>query len=566
MLTLFTSISAGVIAGGAIVIPVNQSIPTISIDDYLAVGHQLTANPGTWTGTPSLSYIWFRGVTSVGSGSTYEIQAGDIGSTLMVREVDSVSDTFAVSDASSTIPSNDTSWSISFDTVVDMLDGATFNAVFGTTSIPVTWSIPSGAGMYLVSPPTEEITLPYSLTIGSEDMDVTFKVIAADGITFEDINLYVHVLSQGDQEQTTIVTNADTDGDLDSKYFVIYDNSNRPWAVYYNRGPIAEETTVECVASVNGSLHGSHFRIYGVENAPHAVVMDCGEIISAYEKLKFDFTGLTVSDFITGMYGKYVLVNDYEVTYCFWFNTGTEIEPFAVANYYVEVDASGPIPDIIDNLSTAIDAIGYTQTALENNSELYMQYDLDTAIANVPAQPGFPGVVTIITEGQVGRPPASTFAVGGVTNIYVSITDNATAGEVASAIQMATSMYFSVSTPGNMQQVHFINNYQGEVSNAYDVNTNFIISIDVAGRNNAPAPVGFYDTIPIGYLPNDSAATIAALTSIAINSLASDWSVTDPMAGDSFGITNTAYTAITDAYDYNTGFYMTTTWQGADPA
>jgi hypothetical protein len=75
------------------VAPVNTAVPTIS--GALTVGQPLTANTGTWTGTPppTFAYQWQR-CDGAGSncldiagaaGTTYVLQAADVGGTLRVR-------------------------------------------------------------------------------------------------------------------------------------------------------------------------------------------------------------------------------------------------------------------------------------------------------------------------------------------------------------------------------------------------------------------------------------------------------------------------------------------------
>lgn len=68
--------------------PTNTAPPTIS--GTTQQGQQLTADPGTWTGSPTYSYQW-RDCTSTGctnipgaTGSTYTLQASDVGDTVDV--------------------------------------------------------------------------------------------------------------------------------------------------------------------------------------------------------------------------------------------------------------------------------------------------------------------------------------------------------------------------------------------------------------------------------------------------------------------------------------------------
>jgi len=84
--------SAGAEARSA-ALPSNTSPPTVS--GTAVVGETLTADPGSWTGTPPISYAyaWLRcdaggaSCAAIGSATSpsYEVASGDIGSTLRVR-------------------------------------------------------------------------------------------------------------------------------------------------------------------------------------------------------------------------------------------------------------------------------------------------------------------------------------------------------------------------------------------------------------------------------------------------------------------------------------------------
>jgi hypothetical protein len=57
---------------------------TVSISGEAIVGQTLTANTTALEGTGTISYQWKRGTTSIGTNSTYVIQADDVGSTITV--------------------------------------------------------------------------------------------------------------------------------------------------------------------------------------------------------------------------------------------------------------------------------------------------------------------------------------------------------------------------------------------------------------------------------------------------------------------------------------------------
>lgn len=70
------------------VLPDNTILPVIT--GTAAEDEVLTVAPGTWTGTPAptLTYQWFAGGESIpgAPGTTYQVQAGDVGKTITVLE------------------------------------------------------------------------------------------------------------------------------------------------------------------------------------------------------------------------------------------------------------------------------------------------------------------------------------------------------------------------------------------------------------------------------------------------------------------------------------------------
>lgn len=63
----------------------NTAVPTIS--GTATNGSLLTATTGTWTNTPTYTYQWIRGASTVIAGataSTYTLQAADVGTTVKV--------------------------------------------------------------------------------------------------------------------------------------------------------------------------------------------------------------------------------------------------------------------------------------------------------------------------------------------------------------------------------------------------------------------------------------------------------------------------------------------------
>ena len=65
--------------------------PTPTITGTLRVGATLTAVPGAWSPVPEFAYQWKRGVTVVGTSSTYTPTSADLGSALTVTVTGSLS-------------------------------------------------------------------------------------------------------------------------------------------------------------------------------------------------------------------------------------------------------------------------------------------------------------------------------------------------------------------------------------------------------------------------------------------------------------------------------------------
>lgn len=84
--------------------PVNMSAP--SVTGQAQVGNTLTCNPGTWTGTPSLSYQWLRNgsVIAGATSTTYTVLAGDEGATLSCRVSGQNAGGTVVATSSATVP------------------------------------------------------------------------------------------------------------------------------------------------------------------------------------------------------------------------------------------------------------------------------------------------------------------------------------------------------------------------------------------------------------------------------------------------------------------------------
>lgn len=62
--------------------------PPVSIDPPEVVGTarpggRLACRPGTWDGRPSIGYAWRAGRTTLGSGASYDVRAGDVGRRLV---------------------------------------------------------------------------------------------------------------------------------------------------------------------------------------------------------------------------------------------------------------------------------------------------------------------------------------------------------------------------------------------------------------------------------------------------------------------------------------------------
>jgi hypothetical protein len=92
--------------GGGAAAPTNTVAPVIS--GTVSIGNSIALTPGTWTGTPSLTYTLFRGATAVvGPGASeatveaYLLTASAIDDTvnITVRETDSVGGNYATSNA-----------------------------------------------------------------------------------------------------------------------------------------------------------------------------------------------------------------------------------------------------------------------------------------------------------------------------------------------------------------------------------------------------------------------------------------------------------------------------------
>jgi hypothetical protein len=159
----------------ALVAPTASTAPTIN-DTTPTEGQTLTITAGTYAGTsPITTARWMQrsttDVASLGTGTSYTVQAGDVGSTLRVREVatnvaGSSSNNF--SSATSTVAAALTAPIIADATFGPILEtaqvGATIGQVVNTGGTVGTWSI--NAGPFAIST-TGLITLATPLDYGT---------------------------------------------------------------------------------------------------------------------------------------------------------------------------------------------------------------------------------------------------------------------------------------------------------------------------------------------------------------------------------------------------------------
>lgn len=75
-----TYCGTGILDFGKIQAPISGA----KITGDAVVGETLTATPGSWNSNPTFTYTWLKGTTPVGSGTTYLVQPGDVGSALTV--------------------------------------------------------------------------------------------------------------------------------------------------------------------------------------------------------------------------------------------------------------------------------------------------------------------------------------------------------------------------------------------------------------------------------------------------------------------------------------------------
>jgi glucose/arabinose dehydrogenase/PKD repeat protein len=205
------SAATGVVAGPPTP-PANTSPPTIS--GTAQQGQTLTASPGTWTGTPPISYAyqWRRCDTSGGgcldivpaAASTYTLQSADVGSTIRiaVTATNAAGPATATSAQTAVVTAAATGGTLTFSVLASGDDGALEVSGKVGSSYP-----PSGT-------PTVDTTSTV-LTVGRRRVANRYRVLAAlirfdtsaipDGATITSATLRLRVTAKSDADNRNLV-------------------------------------------------------------------------------------------------------------------------------------------------------------------------------------------------------------------------------------------------------------------------------------------------------------------------------------------------------------------------
>jgi hypothetical protein len=153
-------------------------------------------------------------------------------------------------------------------------------------------------------------------------------------------------------------------------------------------------------------------------------------------------------------------------------------------------------------------------------------------------------------------------AVIGRTAIPVVILNTATPTQIATATAAAIAATGKFSASSSTDTVTATDLTAGNVSDAVDINTGFLITAPTQGTD----PIGSTDPlvagrtgVPISYAVNATANTLANLTKIEIDAISN---VTATVLTNTVTVTNDANGNVTNATDFNTGFTVTPTVQG----
>jgi hypothetical protein len=150
----------------------------------------------------------------------------------------------------------------------------------------------------------------------------------------------------------------------------------------------------------------------------------------------------------------------------------------------------------------------------------------------------------------------------GRTGIEVAILSSDTNSVIATktATELNLSVDFSAVDASDIVTITDLT--AGNVNDAIDFDTGFLIITTTQGTD----PVGATDPlvagrtgVPVVYVVNDTANTIASLTQIEIDAISN---VTATVLTDTVTITNDINGNVTDAADFNTGFSISVTTQG----
>lgn len=169
-----------------LVMPSPSNPPGMAGDLWVGGVWSRTLNGG-WNGAPSISLVWFVNGAQVGTGATYTFQPGDVGGTLELGELDSISGQVNYSAPSSTLLSDDTSLSLwTAQTALllppaDLADGGSVQCGANETNTTIFATPTNGAATRTINNNASAGGIGVGIVAGSNTISVV--VTAADGHT-----------------------------------------------------------------------------------------------------------------------------------------------------------------------------------------------------------------------------------------------------------------------------------------------------------------------------------------------------------------------------------------------
>jgi phage tail sheath protein FI len=240
----------------------------------------------------------------------------------------------------------------------------------------------------------------------------------------------------------------------------------------------AEVTEFTALADVAGSLGGKYFDWYEFPVSRYYAWFQV-----AVAAIKEVTNIVTVADVASSLNNKYFLINSTTVDYYVWYNVGgagTDPALVGKTGIAVNVTANSTAAAVATATSAAIAALGAVfSTALASNTVTVTHQVAGVVVDAADVDTTF--TVTVGTQGAAATTIGSDPAVPSATGVMVSIAQNATAAQVASAVIVALSAHGAAAVSGQPTKLRITNAAAGDVPHSTAGSSGFTVVLITDG-------------------------------------------------------------------------------------